>query len=60
MPPVLELVPNEAAISKPLFADETEYNQFRDSYMDEVIPELDRLLEARLKSEQEARQRLLR
>jgi hypothetical protein len=60
MPPVLELVPNEAAISKPLFADEAAYNQFRESYMEKVIPELERLQEARLKSEQEARQRLLR
>lgn len=60
MPPVIELVPNEAAVAKPLFADEQAYTAFRESFMDEAIPELDRLLEARRKSEQDARQRLLK
>ncbi len=60
MPAVIELVPNEAAVAKPLFSDEKAYNEFRESFMDEAIPELDRLLEARRKSEQEARQRLLK
>ncbi len=60
MPPVIELIPNEAEVAQPLFSDEDAYNRFRESFMDEVIPELDRLLEARRKSEQEARQRLLR
>ena len=60
MPPVIELVPNEAEVAKPLFSSDEAYNEFRESFMDEVIPELDRLLEARRKSEQEARQRLLR
>jgi hypothetical protein len=54
-----ELIPNEAAVAKPLFSDEA-YSEFRESFMEEAIPELDRLLEARRKSEQEARQRLLK
>ncbi|HNY42273.1 MAG TPA: hypothetical protein PKJ41_17850 [Bryobacteraceae bacterium] len=62
MPPVLdiELVPNETAISKPLFADDATYQQFRESFIESMIPELERLQEARRKSEEEARQRLLR
>ena len=60
MPPVLELVPNEADISKPLFPDDAAYQQFRESFIESMAPELERLQEARRKSEQEARQRLLR
>jgi hypothetical protein len=60
MSTTLELIPNEAAVSKPLFATEEAYHQFRETFMDEAIPELDRLMEARRKSEQEARQRLLK
>ncbi|MBI5423234.1 MAG: hypothetical protein HZA32_04055 [Opitutae bacterium] len=60
MPPAIELVPNQATLAKPLFPTEEAYNEFRESFMEEAIPELDRLLEARRKSEQEARQRLLK
>lgn len=60
MPQVIELVPNQAAVATPLFPDNEAYNEFRESFMDEAIPELDRLLDARRKSEQEARERLLR
>jgi hypothetical protein len=60
MPTVPELVPNEAELAKPLFAREEDYADFRESFMDKAIPELERLLEARRKSEQESRQRLLR
>lgn len=59
MPHVLELVPNQAAISKPLFADDAAYNQFRESYIEKITPELERLRLARFKSEQESRLRPL-
>ncbi|MSU49002.1 MAG: hypothetical protein EXS37_07950 [Opitutus sp.] len=60
MPEILELIPNQAAVMQPLFPDATAYAEFRESFMNEVIPELERLQEARRKSEQESRERLLR
>jgi hypothetical protein len=60
MPQTLELIPDEAQQAKPLFATEEEYEKFRQSFMDEVIPLQEKWLEARRKSEEEARQRLLR
>jgi hypothetical protein len=60
MPEVIELIPNQATLTQPLFPDAKGYAEFRESFMDQVIPELERLQEARRKSEQESRQRLLR
>lgn len=60
MPEVIELIPNQAAVSQPLFPDAEAYAQFRESFMNEAIPELERLQDARRRSEQESRQRLLR
>lgn len=56
----LELVPNEAQVAKPLFPTDKAYNEFRESFMNEAIPELERLLDARRKSEMESAQRLLK
>ena len=56
----LELLPDEATLSHPLFSSEEAYVEFRESFMDEVIPKQEEWLEARRKSEEEARLRLLR
>ena len=60
MSEILELAPGENIVSQPLFATEEAYQQFRESYMEEVIPKLEKWQEARRKSEEESRQRLLR
>ena len=60
MPNTLELLPDEAALSQPLFSTEEAYVEFRESFMEEVIPKQEKWLEARRKSEEEARLRLLR
>lgn len=60
MPPTIEILPNQTEVAMPLFPDQADYNSFRESFMEKAIPELDILLEARRKSEQEARQRLLK
>jgi hypothetical protein len=55
-----ELLPGEATLSRPLFETEASYEQFREAFIEEVTPQQERWQEARLKSEEEARQRLLR
>lgn len=60
MPPTLELLPEENQTAAPLFRTDEEYADFRQSFMDEVIPLQEEWLEARRKSEEESRQRLLR
>lgn len=60
MPHPLELLPDENQLATPLFPTPEEYVEFRESFMEEVIPRQEQWLEARRKSEEEARQRLLR
>ena len=60
MSQTLELLPDQQERLEPFFKDEADYLKFREWYIEEVGPELERLAEARRKSEQEARQRLLR
>lgn len=60
MPPTLELLPDQAKTATPLFSSPEDYAQFRETFMVEVIPRQEEWLEARRKSEEEARQRLLR
>ncbi len=60
MPESLELLPAEPGVARSLFASDADYSRFRESFMDEVQPKQDVLLEARRLSEEEARQRLLR
>lgn len=60
MPEILEVLPDEVETATPLFQTERDYFEFRQSFMDEVIPIQEAWLEARMKSEEEARQRLLR
>lgn len=55
-----ELLPQEEELSSPLFASEASYDQFREAFIEEVAPEQEKWQEARRKSEEEARQRLLR
>lgn len=51
MPDTLELLPELTVEAMPLFANEAEYFDFRELFMQEVIPEQEKWLEARLKSE---------
>ena len=60
MPEVIELLPESPGLARPLFATEEDYSRFREEYIETVSPELDKWMEARRKSEEEARQRLLR
>ena len=60
MSSTLEIIPNQTELAQPLFANDEEYAVFREAFMNEAIPELERLLEARRKSEQESRERLLK
>jgi len=60
MPETLELLPNQQALSRPLFASDEEYVKFRESFIEKVVPVQEEWQEARRKSEEEARQRLLR
>ncbi|HXR46016.1 MAG TPA: hypothetical protein VN784_01130 [Candidatus Limnocylindrales bacterium] len=56
----IELLPNVAEKSRRLFSDENEYARFRESFVADVKPQQEEWSEARRKSEEEARQRLLR
>jgi hypothetical protein len=60
MPPVIEILPNQARVTKPLFSTQADYNRFREAFLAKTKDDLDRLQEARRKSEQAARQRLLK
>ncbi len=60
MPEVLELLPEHPGLASPLFATDDDYAKFREEYVETVSPELEKWMEARRKSEEEARQRLLR
>ena len=52
----LEAIPEQAEVSKPLFDSEQECQDFRRSYTEEIMPELERLREARRQSEEESKQ----
>lgn len=56
----IELLPSDTEQPRLLFENEADYARFRESFMAEVIPQQEEWLEARRKSEEEARQRLLR
>jgi hypothetical protein len=60
MPPDIELLPNQPQSSRPVFANEQEYADFRESFVNEVIPQQQEWLEVRRKSEEQARQRFVR
>ena len=56
-----EILPGEPEAFTDLFTDEAEYVRFREEYTEAVAPKMEQWLEARRKSEEEARrQRLLR
>lgn len=55
-----ELLPEEEALTSPLFSTEASYEQFRQTFIEEVAEEQEKWQEARRKSEEESRQRLLR
>ena len=42
---------------KPLFADRKQYEEFCEEYRKKITPELERLLEARIRSEEESMHR---
>jgi len=52
------LLPEETQLT-PLFPDASDYREFRARYAEDVRPKLEELREARRKSEEDARQRLL-
>jgi len=52
------LIPEETQLT-PLFPDESDYREFRARFAEDVSPQLEELREARRKSEEDARQRLL-
>lgn len=52
------LLPEETQLT-PLFPDDSDYREFRARYAEDVRPKLEELREARRKSEEDARQRLL-
>lgn len=60
MPEILELLPDTTEVATPLFVSQQEYIVFREAFMQVVIPQQEEWLEARMKSEEESRQRLLR
>jgi len=60
MPEVLELLPENPGLATPLFDSEDDYTRFREEFIATVSPELEKWMEARRRSEEEARQRLLR
>lgn len=60
MSKALELLPENPGLASPLFATEADYLKFRGEYVETVLPELEKWMDARRKSEDEARQRILR
>ena len=56
----IELLPNDTEKPRPLFDNEDDYARFRESFMAEVIPQQEEWTAARRRSEEDARQRLLR
>jgi hypothetical protein len=55
-----ELLPNNPGLARPLFENDDDYLRFRESFTDTVVPEQEEWMKARRRSEEEARQRLLR
>ena len=53
---LLEVIPGQAELSQPLFSSEREYQDFRKSYAEEILPALELLREARRQSEEESKQ----
>lgn len=60
MADTLEILPNEKELSRPLFASDEEYTEFRESFIETVAPDQEKWQEARRKSEEDAHMRLLR
>lgn len=56
----IELLPDAAEKPRPLFPNPEDYARFREAFMEEVIPQQEKWTEARRRSEEKARQRLLR
>lgn len=59
MPAVLEIIPDQDRRTEPLFESEEDFVRFSEAFVSRVSPELEKANEARVKSEQEARERLL-
>jgi len=52
---LLEVIPGQHELSQPLFKSEREYQEFRRSYSEEIMPELEDLHEARRQSEEQSK-----
>lgn len=59
MPEVLQMLSADI-VTEPLFANDDAYVEFREWYIEGVSDEMEELQEARRKSEEDSRQRLLR
>jgi hypothetical protein len=55
----LELVKDQAKKSEPLFKSQSDYEQFRATFHQQVKPELDKHQEARRLSEEDAKRHLV-
>ena len=53
---LLEVIPHQSDLSRPLFRSKREYEEFRASYAQEIGPELEILREARRQSEEAAKE----
>ena len=60
MPTNIEFLPDQAERRRPLFANEQEYSEFREAFVEEVTPQQQEWLELRRRSEEKARQRFIR
>ena len=60
MADTLEILPNEKELSRPLFASDEEYTEFRENFIETVAPQQEQWQEVRRKSEEDAHTRLLR
>jgi hypothetical protein len=60
MADTLDLLPNEKELSRPLFASDEEYAEFRENFIETVAPQHEEWQEVRRKSEEDAHTRLLR
>lgn len=51
----LELIPGQAELAQSLFMSESDYQEFRRSYTEEITPKLENLREARRQSEEQSK-----
>lgn len=55
----IEIIPNQAELTSPFFASAKEYEQFRERYIADVAPKLEKAKQAQLASWHEAQTRIV-